>query len=261
MLRHHLANCCLIQAGPRYALGWLTVFTFPRKLTIWGMLLLAPVLVTLAVSAYSVMRPANVAVDCSRPSSFTSDRYKDRVIFVATLRDPGIGVVRENFQGLRAGTKYVLIAHWGLGHYELSGETYYIEGRHADTWLSRFLPIVDPSSCSRSRPVDEAKLDLRILHESTAPDTVRIVGQVRSKSNIPKSGATISIKEAMGDVIVATDAEGIFELTGLPPGRYEVQIRQCDERKNPVAFRCSASAELAPGSTWGVELRSSEEGA
>jgi hypothetical protein len=89
------------------------------------------------------MRSARQLVDCGWPNSFTADRYKGRVVFIATLRDPGIGVVRESFRGLHPGTKYVLIAHWGIGHNELDGRTYYIEGRYADSWITRVLPIVD----------------------------------------------------------------------------------------------------------------------
>jgi Carboxypeptidase regulatory-like domain len=227
-------------------------------------LLLSVAFVTLAVSAFTVMRLVAlkvdiIEVDCGRQNSFTADRYRNRVVFVATVRDFGVAEVRENFQGLQPGTKHVLIAHWGFLHSELkSGRTYYVEGRFEDTWLSRFLPVVNIAFCSRSGPVNEANLDLRILRESAPPDAARIVGEVRSKDNHPKSGAKISIKEATGDVTVATDSEGIFELTGLPPGHYEVQVPQCDESKNPAYFRCAAGANLVQGSTWGVELRSSE---
>ena len=227
-------------------------------------LLFAVAFVTLAVSAFTVMRlvaleAEAIELDCSRQSSFTADRYKNRVVFVATVNDFGIAEVRENFQGLRPGTKRVLIAHWGFLHSEIkSGKTYYVEGRFEDTWLSRFLPVVNVAFCSRSSLVNEAALDLRILRSSASPNTVRVVGQLRARDNHPKSGATISIKEATGDVTVATDSEGIFELTGLPPGHYEVQVPQCDKSKNPAYFRCTAGANLVQGSTWGVELRSSE---
>jgi hypothetical protein len=202
------------------------------------------------------MRSIRLTVDCGWPNSFTADRYNSRVVFVATLKDPGVGVIKERFRGIRARTRYVLIAFWGIGHNEASGRTYYVEGRYANGWITRFLPIIDMSHCSRSSPLDQAALDIRILREGPSQKGVRIVGQVRGNHNQLRLGAKVVVAGPMGTKAVSTDSDGIFDLRDLVPGLYELRVEQCDERRNPAYNRCSANADLVAGKTWGVELSS-----
>jgi hypothetical protein len=150
----------------------------------------------------------------------------------------------------------VLIAFWGIGHNEASGRTYYVEGRYANGWITRFLPIIDMSHCSRSSPLDQAALDIRILREGPSQKGVRIVGQVRGSHNQLRLGAKVVVAGPMGTEAVSTDSDGIFDLRDLAPGHYELRVEQCDERRNPAYNRCSANADLVAGKTWGVELSS-----
>ena len=239
--------------------GWPPVFaqraTTRRKVVIG---ILASVGLTCLVVIGAVvltMLPSRLFVDCSWPHSFTAARYKGRLVFVATLQDPGVGVVKESFRGLRERAKYVLIAHWGIGHNELNGKTYFVEGRYANGWITRFLPIVDTTYCGRKRRVEQAALDLRILRDGFSPNAVRIVGQVRGKSDWPRFNARIVVVGPTGSVGARTDAEGIFELKNLRPGRYELRVEQCDARQSSNYYWCRANADLMSGDTWGVELR------
>jgi hypothetical protein len=75
-----------------------------------------------------------------------------------------IGVVQERFWGLPSwGPHLVLLTNFIYWN----GETYFIDGSHENGLLTWALPIVGAGiSCSRSRPVQDAIIDLRVLREA-----------------------------------------------------------------------------------------------
>ena len=226
------------------------VFALMGFLLLIGLVVVASVVIT--------MLPITLMGDCGWPTSFTAKRYAGHAVFTATFRDPGIAVVKERFWGLPVGgDRAVLVAHWGIGHNELNGRTYFIDGRRATGPITRFLPIIDISHCSRSSPLDQAALDVRILREGPSQKGVRIVGLVRGKDNQPRLGAKVVVAGPRGSVDTTTDSEGIFDLKDLQPGHYAVRIEGCDESKNPAFYRCSDdhASSLEEEDVWGIELR------
>ena len=149
----------------------------------------------------------------------------------------------------------MLIAHWGIGHNDLSGRTYFIDGRRANSLIGH-VPIVNISYCSRSAPVDRAALDLRMLREGYSLTGVRIVGQVDDKLGRPKPDVKIVITGPKGNTESTTDRAGIFDLTNMPAGQYAIRVEGCDDNKNNRFYRCSDrhGSVLQAGDVWGVEL-------
>jgi len=214
-------------------------------------------LIPLGAAVITLLQTTAV-LDCGRATSFGAQRHKGQAVFVATMHDPGIAVIKERFLGLPfGGTHFVLIAHWGIGHNELDGRTYFIDGRRERGLLTRFLPIIDVSNCGRSSPLDLAALDLRILRGSVPQNGVRIVGQVSDFHNKPQASAKVVVTGPMGSTITTTDSEGIFDAANLPPGHYAILVEGCDERENTAYHRCSDSqgSDLKTGDIWGVEFR------
>jgi len=146
--------------------------------------------------------------------------------------DWAIGVVEESFWGLPRWTRFVLLTnnvYW-------KGETYFVDGRRAGGVLTQLLPIVEGDvGCSRTRPVQYAAVDLRLLRRPSPPGATRVTGVVRGpepfspglvRPRTPAfvSGARIEIAGSTWASTIATDAAGVYELDGLPPGDYTLRL-------------------------------------
>lgn len=242
---------------PRLLAGSLT----PRRKAALGLLafLTLSSLVLIGAVLFTIMRPSCLFIDCGRSEPFATQQYKGHAVFTAVVRYPAIAVVKERFWGLPAGwNKVVLVAPWGVGHSTFDGRALFIDGRRADGLITRFLPIVDITHCSRTSPLERAALDVRILRQGPSQKGVRIVGHVRGEGNQLRRGVEVVITGPMGDIPTTTDREGIFDLKDLPPGKYAVHVEECDESKNPTFYRCSESygSNLKAGDIWEAELRS-----
>lgn len=143
-----------------------------------------------------------------------------------------IGVVQERFWGVPSHWPHLVLmtnfVYW-------KGATYFIDGSREHGLLSRVLPIVGAGiNCSRSRPVKDAVVDLRVLRQPPAVGT-RIIGYVRQPgpyggfSTPPTTpnflaGAPIDVSGPGGTKTILTDETGIYQLDGLQPGDYTLQL-------------------------------------
>jgi hypothetical protein len=130
------------------------------------------------------------------PSSPTHAVFTARVVFAArsihamtdarnSLRPSGvnrhvgdwaIGIVEERFWGMPRWTRLVLLTNYVYWE----GETYFVDGRRAQGLLTRFLPIVEGGiGCSRTKPVEDAIVDLRLLRRPPPQGSTRVIGYVR----------------------------------------------------------------------------------
>jgi hypothetical protein len=153
--------------------------------------------------------------------------------------DWAIGVVQESFWGLPKWTPHlVLLTHFVYW----KGETYFVDGDRARGWLTNMLPIVDAElGCSRTRPAQEAIVDLRVLREAPSATGTRLIGYVRQPQTFvgglappspPKfaPGARISVTGPTGTSIVTTDHSGIYQLDNLPQGGYTLQLLTAEDQ-------------------------------
>jgi hypothetical protein len=159
------------------------------------------------------------------------------------LHDPGvgewaIGVVQERFWGVPQRWPHLVLmtdfVYW-------KGETYFIDGSREHGFLSNALPIVGARvNCSRSRPVKDALVDLRVLRQPPV-DVTRIIGYVRQPGPYGRfatppetskflGGAQIDVSGPAGTTSVTTDASGIYQLDGMPPGDYTLKLAVPDNQ-------------------------------
>jgi hypothetical protein len=228
--------------------------------------------------------------DCGGPPPYRRAAYPTHAVFTARvifagrsiearravngLRSTGpdddvgdwaIGLVEENFWGLPRWTRVVLLTnnvYW-------KGETYFVDGGRADGLLTQLLPIVEGGvGCSRTRPVQYAAVDLRVLRRPSPQGATRVTGVVRGpetftpglvrpRTPVFVSGARIDIVGSTWTRTIATDAAGVYELDGLPPGDYTLRL-SAPETQAVGFFRDDGSPtriHLDPG---GLVLRNFE---
>lgn len=153
------------------------------------------------------------------------------------LHDPrvgewAIGVVQERFWGVPQRWPHLVLM---TNYVYWKGESYFIDGYREGGLLSRALPIVGARvGCSRSRPVKDALVDLRLLRQPPLGVT-RIIGYVRQPgpyagfATPPETphflaGAQIDVSGPVGTTSVTTDASGIYQLDGMPAGDYTLRV-------------------------------------
>jgi hypothetical protein len=167
------------------------------------------------------------------PSSFLSSKgYDPRV------GDWAVGLVQEKFWGLPSWTpRLVLLTNFIYW----KGETYFVDGSRGHGLLSERLPIVEGGLCGgRTRPVSDAIVDLRLLHQPASTGT-RLIGCVREPGKFvsglappvpPKlaAGSKISVTGAAGTRIMTTDLSGVYEVDDLPKGDYTLQLLVPDDQ-------------------------------
>jgi hypothetical protein len=191
--------------------------------------------------------------DCSGRALFTKPAFPGHAVFTASLiyvghkntdrlgwqaGDWAIGIVQDRFWGLPGWNSHlVLLTHaifW-------ENETYFIDGRRPEGLLTRFLPIVEAGPCSRSRPLVDATLELRVLHRRLPESGARIIGYVRKpepftqgltppEPHAPLAGARITATSPTGKIIAVADAEGVYEIDGLSPDDYELTLELPDSQ-------------------------------
>ena len=161
------------------------------------------------------------------PSNFLSSKGYD-----ARVGDWVIGVVQEKFWGLPSWTpRLVLLTNFVYW----KGETYFVDGSRGRGLLTERLPIVEGGLCGgRTRPIGDAIVDLRLLHEPSSTGT-RLIGYVREPEKfvgglVPPvpfklaTGAKISVTGPAGTRVITTDPSGVYEMDDLPLGDYTLQL-------------------------------------
>jgi hypothetical protein len=196
--------------------------------------------------------------DCRARPPFVHAQQEDRAVFTArviyvgrsvhtrkdlrsaaiALRDSpvgdwAIGVIQERFWGIPSRWPHLVLL---TNFIFWKGGTYFIDGGLEHSLLSSILPAVEGGiGCSRSRPIQEAIVDLHLLRKAPPRGAV-LVGSVREPGpyagmmnpfEMPKflAGAQIEVTGPSGTTSVTTDASGVYELDGLAAGDYTVRLR------------------------------------
>lgn len=203
------------------------------------------------------------SVDCGAPPPFVKPTSPDQAVFTAHV----LYVGRVDPHAMQSGHRFgpwaiasVERRYWGLpwwsslivvlapGWYQ-QGETYFVDGRWPGD--SRLLPFVYTGPCRRTRPLNEAVIDTRILRDGPPGNGVRIIGLTyRRNSNVAFErvpGMRVEITGPNGSVSVTSDADAVYDLNGVPPGHYSIQIEQPDRRNREEG---DPNKDLSTGEIW-----------
>jgi hypothetical protein len=238
-----------------------------RKMTeVVSVSFLLIVLVSAAAIVLAIFTPPSVA-DCDKRATI-SRLGPGQVVFVAKVVSTlgsceeyghrrmcggAVAIVRERFWGIRS--KIVLLTQ---GLFE-NGEQYLVDGVDLRGPLTRFLPIIAFRPCNHSARIQDADVDLRVLRDRASQSiaAVRIIGRVirhqgHKTEGIP--GSVVVVEGPAGTFTLTTDAEGIYDVTGVSPGRYEIHL-QARGSKPAWHSQCGWTGYvLKPGDVGGCEL-------
>jgi hypothetical protein len=190
--------------------------------------------------------------DCGLPSPFSKTRpdhavFIARVVHVDTFTG-AMAIVEQRFGGLHWWNKIVFLK------FIPEKATWFVDGRLEDGIVNRWIVPVLDLKCTRSSRVQDAGVELRLLRDSPDWDGVRIIGriiQAPRKGWWPAAGAAVTIIGPYGSVDAVTDGDGIYDVSGMPPGHYSIRVpasrrdRSCQDR---------TQEGLKSGDVWGCEL-------
>jgi hypothetical protein len=110
------------------------------------------------------------------------------------------------------------------------GEHFFVEGKRSRAPFTRFLPVVERVECGHSKRASSAVAELRTLHDGAPRNGVRVIGAVFTswRKPQPSSGIEVLIKGPSGATTVVTDDAGVYDIVGLPFGRYTVELSTKD---------------------------------
>jgi hypothetical protein len=163
------------------------------------------------------------------------------------------GIVQEHFWGLPWWDRKIALVGVPLR----DGEIYFIDGTRMYGLLTQFLPVVELEPCSRSTQLKYATVDLRILRDGPPRNGVRIIGQVvyfKADNQHGSVGIEVAISGPAGTATVTTDQNGIYDLTGLPPGHYAITANAKTMRVGQNRCETYPDWDLKSGDVWGCSL-------
>ena len=206
---------------------------------------------------WSLSLPWRSRIDDCGPQSLFDERgtprnadFLARILFVGPTTFEGkslwsIARVEEDFSNLLLPNIVILR---GVFRQSDKSVSYFIEGSHSQGPLLRFLPIIEPVPCGRTQSAKDAAVALRLLHDGPPQWGGRLIGRVYEKpSERPVKGVGISIEGPAGTVVSTTDAQGVYDANGLPPGRYTVHLQIQEAQRRRAADFGTKSFELKAG--------------
>ena len=146
-----------------------------------------------------------------------------------------IGIIQERFWGWPSwAPPFVLL----IDNAYFEGKTYFVDGRrNIGGLLTRILPIVGSGRCGNlAGPVALLAPELHLLRHPAQAAGSRLIGRVIKQDDFaywyaepPKAltvfaGVTVRVTGSSGTRFATTDSEGIYEVDGLPPDSYIIEV-------------------------------------
>lgn len=226
--------------------------------------LVAVFLFVTCVTGSICLRKYDLEGECRGFPSLIAQRSPDQTVFIARIVFVGypyeplspfaswsIVRVEHRFWGLPSWAPGLLI----LRGYFKKGErgSYLVDGRRSPELLTHFLPMIEPYPCGHTAPLDHAVVDLRLLHDGPPKTGIRIIGRVYRNiypRGEPAPGVKLLLTGPEGNFSTTTDEQGVYDLVGVPPGHYSVDV----ESGSHLIRRDKAEGDVKSGEVWESEL-------
>jgi len=272
-----LAIAAIIFAGP----GAFWLFTDRRQWPPLTKRSLTPrVRIMLGISFFSILVAGVVATglyatarmpefgDCGEPRPFAAPRSPEHVALTARI-------IYVHHLNAYTGWAIARTQHryWGLPWWNQKfivlpytffkpGEEYLVDGYVRPSLIGHLTNLMQVH-CSRTAPVRDAQIDLRLLRDGPPKKGVRIIGRVlRAQPGggvQPASHIAVTLVQDSGpQIAVVTDEQGIYDASELPSGHYDVRVDSCMS-SGAYQFGCTcgqpSEEKVEPGHVWGCTLR------
>jgi hypothetical protein len=113
------------------------------------------------------------------------------------------------------------------GHLQTNRYVRFVEGARSVGALTRLLPLIERLPCGHTGTRNYAAVAIRILRDGAPKVGVRLIGRVYTDdqaNRLPAPGVGISIDGPSESTVSSTDSDGIYDASGLPPGRYTLHL-------------------------------------
>ncbi len=250
------AVCLLIVPGAFWYItgrcGWPAIVSKPISMLSKAAVLLCLLVLTVA-GALAIDFRAIWSGECHHDvQPFAEQQSPQQAVFIARVIGSGLlwgrnqkmpgprrywalAAVQKRFWGLPWWDRRIVVLTMftrGVGDPFPHDETDFVDGRRLPGSLTRFLPICE-TFCTRTNSVADAEVDLRVLHDGPHQKGVRILGRtvrLTADSHWETMPATkVEIQGPSGKLILTSDDQGIYDITGLPPGYYEVSRQPVED--------------------------------
>ena len=188
--------------------------------------------------------------DCGNPPPF-ANVYPHHAVFIARVvhfdRITGaMAIVQQRFGGIPRWNEIVFLKYVEKG-------TWFVNGEVEDGIVTRWLFPVFDLKCSGSEPIQDAGVELRLFRDSPNWEGVRIIGTVQNRPLVggPASGVAVVVEGPEGAVATTTDRDGIYDVSGLPPGHYSIRVPTSRRHGTCQTY---GGQGLNSGDVWGCEL-------
>jgi hypothetical protein len=248
----------------------LTRRAFKREILSIGILVVLLIGVVGLASIEIARNTPGTSIDCYERLPFARPVYRDQTVFTARILyvggvDPKYGMPSGHRIGSWA-IAYVEHRYWGLpwwssgivvlslGQFE-EGEDYFVDGNRQ---LSKVLPLVYVGPCNRTGPLRDAVLDMRILNAASWRG-VRVINRTLRRKGLGYELAPdlpVEIVGPSGSRFVTSDANAVYDVSGLPPGHYTFRLRNPDRRDQQEEWDRDRPQTLADGDVGGRPLYS-----
>jgi hypothetical protein len=165
-------------------------------------------------------------------------------------RDKGLWALTLVEQSFWGAPKYAVGYVVVFGGFFGEREEWLFDAFRYDGIISGRLPIVQTLRCGRSRTVQTADADIRVLQDRQRWKGGRIIGTALKGRLTRAAGANIVIIGPAGRTETTTDAQGIYDVSGMPPGRYSIQAQSPD----PERLDWDEQFDVKDGEVWGREV-------
>jgi hypothetical protein len=258
-----------------HKLGWTSVCQTRFNSQVWKVAAFA----LIAVFIFSVLfssalffasqRPG-FSVNCKKGPPFASPTNPQHAVFTARIVSvccsaperlfPSFGgfavaIVTKRFWGLPWWNPGIVFLTQDISYIR---EPLFVSGALQPGILGNLLSIVEISICGRTTYLQNAQIDLRLLRDGPPKGSIRVIGETYRTVLSPKyhyekiPSVIVRIKGPDGTITTVSDADGIYDVSGLPPGAYTFQTDSYDPKSGD--YSGCGGIELIAGSIGGCPL-------